>query len=208
MRHRFLPGWRRLQPCLFEEYGRKHFGATAISPGVTVSYEYSDADQHEALYNVARRYPGGGIAGLAAALSQRLAKRITVPVLRNKLRPGINSHHITFEDLSLIIELCQEANMPDAIVPLEALCWRHSLAVVALPKASEDLDDPAQAVIRVMKEIGDVAAAVTKAAEDGVITEAELDGIEREFIEAQAAIAAWRADIQRRAEKSRTKVRA
>ncbi|RLK45964.1 phage regulatory CII family protein [Cupriavidus plantarum] len=173
-----------------------------------MSYEYSDADQHEALYNVARRYPGGGIVALAAALSQRLAKRITVPVLRNKLRPGINTHHITFEDLSLIIELCQEANMPDATMPLEALCWRHGLVPVALPRAGEDLGDPAQAVIRVMKEIGDVATAVTKAADDGVITEAELDDIEREFIEAQAAIAAWRADIQRRAEKSRRKASA
>lgn len=170
--------------------------------GFTVSYEYSDTDQHEALYNLARRYPGG-INGLAAALSQRLGKRITVPVLRNKLRPGIATHHVSHEDLSLIVELCQEAGMADATLPIEALCWRHGLVAVALPKVAEELGDPTAAVIRVMKEVGDVAATVTRAAEDGVITEAELDDIEREFVEATAALMAWHADIQRRAVKKR-----
>ncbi len=167
-----------------------------------MTYEYSDADQHEALYTLARDYPGG-IAGLAEALGRRQGKRITVAVLRNKLRPGIHTHHITHEDLSLIVELCQEAGMPGATMPIEALCWRHGLVAVRLPKVDESLGDPSLAVIRVMKEVGDVAAAVTKAAEDGVITEAELADLEREFIEAQAALMAWRAEIRQRAESKR-----
>lgn len=166
-----------------------------------MSYEYSDVDQHEALYNVARHYPGGIIA-LAAALGQRQGKQISVAVLRNKLRPGISTHHITYEDVSLIVELCQEASMADATLPIEAQCWRHGMVAVTLPKVGEELGDPSAAVIRVMKEVGDVAAAMTRAAEDGVITEAELDDVEREFIEAQAALMAWRADIRRRAKKS------
>lgn len=167
-----------------------------------MTYEYSDADQHEALYTLARTYPGG-IEGLAGALGRRQGKQVTVAVLRNKLRPGIHTHHITHEDLSLIVELCQEAGLADATKPIEALCWRHGMVAITLPKLAESLSDPAAAVIRVMKEVGDVAAAVTKAAEDGVITEAELADLEREFIEAQAALMAWRADIRQRAESKR-----
>lgn len=169
-----------------------------------MTYEYSDADQHEALYTLARKYPSG-IAGLAEALSRRQGKRTTVAVLRNKLRPGIHTHHVTHEDLSLIVELCHEAGMNDATLPIEALCWRHGLVAVAVPTVDESLGDPAAAVIRVMKEVGDVAAAVTKAAEDGVINEAELADLEREFIEAQGALMAWRADIRQRAASKRNR---
>ncbi|MHA6847295.1 phage regulatory CII family protein [Ralstonia syzygii] len=163
-----------------------------------MTYIYSDVSSHEALYNLARKYLGG-IEGLAAALSSRLARRISSNVLRNKLRPGIESHHVTLEDFSLILELCEEARVPGAHVPLEALCWRHSRVPVELPEVDGDDPNPARTVCQVMARIGDLAATVAKAAEDNVITEAELEGIEGEFLKAQVALATWHAEIRAQA---------
>ncbi|MGD7196529.1 phage regulatory CII family protein [Ralstonia pseudosolanacearum] len=158
----------------------------------------SEVDQHEALYGLATRYPGG-LAGLAHALSQRTGKRVYLNVLRNKLRPGIDTHHITLEDFSLILELCEEARVPGAHAPLEALCWRHGRIPVELPQVDADDPNPARTVCQVMAKVGDLAATVAKAAEDNVITEAELDGIEAEFLKAQVALATWHAEIRSQA---------
>ena len=45
---------------------------------------YSDTNQHDALYKVARAYPGG-LEALAARMG------MSVNVLRNKLAPGIDT---------------------------------------------------------------------------------------------------------------------
>ncbi|BCL86684.1 phage regulatory CII family protein [Ralstonia pseudosolanacearum] len=161
----------------------------------------SEVDQHEALYGLATRYPGG-LAGLAHALSQRTGKRVYLNVLRNKLRPGIDSHHITLEEFSLILELCEEARVPGAHAPLDAMCWRHGRVPVELPEANTDDPSPARTVCQVMAKIGDLAATVVKAAEDDVITEAELEGIEGEFLKAQVALATWHAEIRAQASTS------
>ncbi|CBJ37877.1 conserved protein of unknown function [Ralstonia solanacearum CMR15] len=158
----------------------------------------SEVDQHEALYGLATRYPGG-LAGLAHALSQRTGKRVYLNVLRNKVRPGIDSHHITLEEFSMIIELCEEARVPGAHAPLDALCWRHGRVPVELPEAEANDPNPAHTVCRVMAKVGDLAATVAKAAEDNIISEAELEAIEGEFLKAQVALATWRAEIQARA---------
>ncbi len=163
-----------------------------------MTYLYSDASQHEALYNLARKYPGG-IEGLASALSARLARSISPNVLRNKLRPGIDTHHITLEDFSLILELCEEARVPAAAVPLEALCWRHGRVPVELPEVDVDNPKPARTVCQVMAKIGVLADTVAKAAEDNVITEAELESIEGEFLKAQVALATWHTEIRTQA---------
>lgn len=156
---------------------------------------YSDASQHEALYIAARKYPQG-IEGLADALSARQGKRISPNVLRNKLRPGIDTHHITLEDFSLILELCEEARVEVALQPLNALCWRHGHVAVEIPEANLQDPNPARTVCQVMAKIGVVAETVAKAAEDGVITEQELEAIEGDFLRAQAALASWHAVIR------------
>ena len=164
-----------------------------------MTYLYSDVSQHEALYNAARKYPQG-IEGLADALSARLNKRISSNVLRNKLRPGIDTHHITLEDFSLVLELCEEARIDGALQPLDALNWRHGRVAVQIPEVDPDDPNPARPVCQVMAKIGTVADTVTKAAEDGVITVAELEEIEGHFLRAQAALASWHAEIRAQAE--------
>lgn len=157
---------------------------------------YSDMNQHDALYKVARSYPGG-----IDALAERLG--MSVNVLRNKLAPGISSHYASFEEVSNIITLCQTAGVKDAALPLHALLARHGMAAFLVPEPEQiSNDDLSQTVCRVMSQVGNVAEAVSEALLDNVITEREADLIEREFQGALAALGEWRARIRLHREKS------
>lgn len=151
---------------------------------------YSDMNQHDALYTVARAYPGG-----IDALAQQL--NMSANVLRNKLAPGIASHYPSFEETSMIISLCQKAGVKEAVMPLHALMARHGMAAFVVPEAEQmSKDDLSQTVCRVMSQVGNVAEAVSEALLDNVITEREADLIEREFQGALAALGEWRARIR------------
>jgi len=152
--------------------------------------KYSDMNQHDALYKVARAYPGG-----LEALAQKM--QISANVLRNKLAPGIESHYPSFEETSQIVEFCYKAGVKDALLPLHALLGRHGMAAFVVPEPDQlNNDDLSQTVCRVMSQVGDVAEAVSTALMDGVITNAEADLIEREFQGALTALAEWRARIR------------
>lgn len=155
---------------------------------------YLDMNQHDALYTVARKYPGG-VDALARELD------MSPNVLRNKLSPTISSHYPSFEEVSLIVECCHKAGVNDAHLPLHALLVRHGMAafVVPLPEQVQG-DDLSQTVCRVMSEVGAVAEAVSSALIDGVVTPAEADLIEREFHSALSALGAWRARLRMQAE--------
>ena len=151
---------------------------------------YSDMNQHDALYKVARAFPGG-----IDALAQQL--NISANVLRNKLAPNINSHYPSFEEVSSIISLCHTSGVKDALLPLHALLARHGMAAFLVPEPSEITnDDLSQTVCRVMSQVGNVAEAVSEALMDKIITEREADLIEREFQGALAALGEWRARIR------------
>jgi hypothetical protein len=151
---------------------------------------YSDMNQHDALYTVARAYPGG-----IEALAQQL--NMSANVLRNKLAPGIASHYPSFEEVSMIISLCQKAGVKEAVMPLHALMARHGMAAFVVPEAEQiNSDDLSQTVCRVMSQVGNVAEAVSEALLDSVVTEREADLIEREFQGALAALGEWRARIR------------
>ena len=151
---------------------------------------YLDMNQHDALYTVARKYPGG-IDALARELG------MSANVLRNKLSPTIGSHYPSFEEVSLIVECCHKAGVPDAHLPLHALLVRHGMAafVVPQPEAARQ-DDLSQTVCRVMSDVGAVAEAVSTALLDGTVTPAEADLIERKFHAALSALGAWRARLR------------
>ena len=154
--------------------------------------KYSDMNQHDALYKVARAYPGG-LEALAARLG------MSANVLRNKLAPGIETHYPSFEEFSRIVELCQQAGVKEAHLPLHALLGRHGLAAFVVPEPEEVRDDDlSQTVCRVMSQVGDVAEAVSTALLDGVITDAEADLIDREFQAALTVLGEWRARLRAR----------
>ena len=87
---------------------------------------YSQMDPHDALYRAARAYPGG-----ISALAHRMD--MSEAVLRNKLAPGIYTHHITLAEFSLILEYLREAKCDDAAQPLQALNWQHGLIAHQVP---------------------------------------------------------------------------
>lgn len=154
--------------------------------------KYLDMNQHDALYKVARGYPGG-----VDALAQCMG--ISANVLRNKLAPTIASHYPSFEEVSTIIEHCHRAGVNDALLPLHALLVRHGMAAFVVPQPEQvGGDDLSQTVCLVMSQVGAVAAAVSTALMDGKVTLAEADLIEREFHGALAALGAWRARIRLR----------
>lgn len=152
--------------------------------------KYLDMNQHDALYTVARRYPGG-----LEALARDIG--ISANVLRNKLSPTISSHYPSFEEVSIIVEHCHKAGVSDAHLPLHALLMRHGMAAFVVPLPEQAVrDDLSQTVCRVMSEVGAVAEAVSSALMDGVVTSAEADLIEKEFHSALSALGAWRARLQ------------
>ncbi|SHG64737.1 phage regulatory CII family protein [Massilia sp. CF038] len=154
---------------------------------------YLDMNQHDALYTVARRYPGG-LEVLAKDIG------ISVNVLRNKLSPTIASHYPSFEEVSIIVEHCHKAGVADSHMPLHAMLARHGLAAFVIPKPElAARDDLSQTVCRVMSEVGAVAEAVSTALLDGVVTVAEADLIEREFHSALSALGEWRARLRLKA---------
>lgn len=155
---------------------------------------YLDMNQHDALYTVARKYPGG-----MDALARELD--ISPNVLRNKLAPTIFSHYPSFEEVSRIVECCHKAGVPDAHLPLHALLVRHGMAAFVVPQPGHTQeDDLSQTVCRVMSEVGALAEAVSDALRDGTVTTAEADLIEREFHAALSALGAWRARLRAQVE--------
>jgi len=151
---------------------------------------YLDMNQHDALYTVARKYPGG-IDALAQALD------MSPNVLRNKLSPTIATHYPSFEEVSLIVERCHGAGVTDAHLPLHALLVRHGMAAFVVPQPeTARQDDLSQTVCRVMSDVGAVAEAVSGALLDGVVTEVEADLIEKKFHAALSALGAWRARLR------------
>jgi hypothetical protein len=158
---------------------------------------YKDTDQHDALYKVARAYPGG-----VEALAEKM--EISVNVLRNKLAPHIVSHYPSFEEVSTIVDLCLDAGVKEALLPLHALIGRHGMAAFVVPEPDQvNNDDLSQTVCRVMSQVGNVAEAVSEAMMDGVITTQELDLIEKEFQGALTALGEWRARIRLHGDKKK-----
>ncbi len=160
---------------------------------------YSDMNQHDALYKIARAYPGG-IDALALKLN------ISANVLRNKLAPGITTHYPSFEEVSVIIQACHDVGIKEALLPLHAMLSRHGMAAFVVPEPEQvNNDDLSQTVCRVMSQVGNVAEAVSEALIDNVITEREADLIEREFQGALTALGEWRARIRLHKEKTDSK---
>ncbi|KAI3597691.1 hypothetical protein D8I24_6507 [Cupriavidus necator H850] len=139
----------------------------------------NDINQHEALYSLASRYPGS-IEGLAQAMGRRLGRQMYPNVLRNKLRPGIDTHHLNFEEYSLILELCEEAKLDGWRIPMHALCWRHGMVAIPLPQGEGAPASVANAMRQAgeaAREFGEMMGEFAQAAADGKITRSEAERV-------------------------------
>lgn len=95
---------------------------------------YQQMSALDALYTAARKYPGS-----VEALAARLGK--SPNVLRSKLQPDIDTHHITLEEALQIIELL-DATVPSAAdLAAKAIGWR--LGRVMVRHSGTDSDDSA-----------------------------------------------------------------
>jgi hypothetical protein len=151
-----------------------------------MTHRYTQMDPQDALYNAARSYPGS-----VEALAHRMA--MSPAVLRNKLSPNVKTHHVTLSEASLIIEFLREAKCDDALLPLQALNWQHGLIAHQIPNLDHMTDEQlSNSLVTIMKENGEVAAAMQEAMKDGRITETELDKVEKEIFDLVTAAVALR----------------
>lgn len=119
--------------------------------------EYSDMNQHDALYNMVRQdFPGG-----VEAAAHRMG--VSTNVLRNKLRPSIDTHHANFEEVSRLIELAEESRVQTAFVPLHAFCWRHGHVAFKLPVGEVNADDLLKQVVDVIGDQGNLVNSISGA---------------------------------------------
>jgi len=130
------------------------------------------------LYQACRKYPGG-----IDALADRMGT--TRAMLYNKLRQGVRSHYIHFDDeLSEILFCLQETKVPDATRALEAICWRHGMLAIPAPGSNVEGVEQKQALKLLGEQLKTNAEAMTSftdAIEDGKITANEMIRIEASF---------------------------
>lgn len=141
---------------------------------------YAEMNPQDALYVAACAYPGG-----LEALAHRMGK--SAHVLRNKLRPAIDTHHTSLQEFSMVLDFLAEARQPDADLPLQALCWRHGFVPVRLPEGDVDGDGICRQMLAKVREDGELAAAIERALGDSRIDARELDRIERSAMESLVA---------------------
>jgi len=158
-----------------------------------VTCDYTDIDTHDALYNLARKYPGG-----VEAIAHRLG--MSSAVLRSKLRRQVDTHHVSVEEFSDILEKCQEAKLQEWSSPLHALCWRHGHVAVQMPTGVGSDAALTDLICRAFKENGDVADRISRALKDDKITKKELTELDKEIEEAIAALLAVGAHVKAKSE--------
>lgn len=153
----------------------------------------------DALYQAARKYPGG-IAALAARL------HLTEETMRKKLRVQVDSHRLTYDELSEVLFCLEEAHVEGWDSTLHALAWRHGGVFLRLPKAAVEDDDAMLASITdSVKEHAEAVAAIGASLAPDRDGKRRIDPREMRFIEEQteqavAAILAMRDHARRRHE--------
>ena len=154
-----------------------------------MTYAYSNIDPSQALYNSAKKYPGG-IKAMAADMN------ISEGVLRNKLAPACTTHHTNFEEVSEAIDNMEWKGMPEAFEAIHAFCWRHGHVACQLPKDDIDSDDLLKQVVDVMGKQGNLASAIGEALSNKTIDEQEFERIELNIQTCMSALAALRNKVE------------
>ena len=154
---------------------------------------YNEINQHDALYIAVRGYPGG-----VEAMAQRMG--MSSHVLYKKLRPAVDTHHVSFEEVSEIVEHLEHAGRADmADLALSAFAWRHGRVLVRLPETSAAGGELFALVLQLMREEGALAAHIDAAlADDDRIDDAELAMVEKDLQECIAALVVLRNQVRAR----------
>lgn len=130
-----------------------------------MTYKLDQTDALDALYLTARKFPNGGITGLAAAMG------MSGSLLYKKLERRTESHQLLFDEYDHALGRCAAAGVPEWDLSLRALNWRHGFMAICMPEVSSlRPEELAQNVVDIFKEGGDVAAIVREISSDGHIT--------------------------------------
>jgi hypothetical protein len=171
-----------------------------------MTYRLDEMNRTDAVYQIAKQYPGG-IEALASAM------RKSAGVLYKKLEQHCETHALRQDEFEEIIARCAAARVPDAFLPLRALCFRFNHVAVKLPDLTDhSTSELAQMVVRVFHEGGDVARVVEEAtkptsASGRAISAKELTRIEVEIEQAIAALAELRGRVRTQAEQQQPALR-
>lgn len=140
-----------------------------------MTHRYNQMNAADALYIAARGYPGG-VEALAARMG------MSVKVLYNKLCPKTDSHHINFDEVSVILDFLADAGKHDSVeMVINAFNWRHDRVAVKLPEHEPDDEQLFSQVLRIMNSHGVLADGLHQALRDDDINARELEAFEQDF---------------------------
>jgi hypothetical protein len=150
----------------------------------------------DALYQAARRYPGG-----IEALAHRL--KISEPTLYKKLRHQCDTHHLAYDgELSEILFCLEDAQIAGWADTLHALCWRHGhLAILVPVHEGGTAGEITAAIVESVKEHAEAIQAIGDSLKrDAQIDAGELLLINKQIEEAMVALVALKDLAQRKHE--------
>jgi hypothetical protein len=130
----------------------------------------------DAAYNTVHDYRGG---------AEALAPRIGVSsgqMLRNKVNPNQEGHHLTLREAVKVVELTEDPRIPAAFASLVGCV----LVPVAQFNGISDMH-LLETYTQMMKELGDFSQEFHKALQDGRITAKEISALKQQMSEFQAA---------------------
>ena len=152
--------------------------------------EYFDSNAADALYNLARNYPGG-----LKVLAVRMGRQESV--LYKQLSPACFTHHVSPDDFIRVVELCAEANMPGAYQPIHAMCFQLEHVALRLPSGDADSNELFAQVLVMLREEGELARNIQDAlANNGQIDDRHLSEIEGHMEKCIGALVTLRQEVR------------
>lgn len=160
-----------------------------------MTYHYTEVDPSDALYNAARKYPGG-----IPALALRL--QIPAGTLQKKLSPAVKTHVLGYEEAIAVIELLDEAVPAEADLAIGGLLWRLNRVALRLPAGGDvDSDALVARLMQVFSDEGVLAEHIREALADKRVNQRELARIEKDIQRAMEDLATLRNEVRRKHER-------
>lgn len=136
-------------------------------------------------YRIAHEFKGG-VVGLAALMGRG------DKVLASKLNPNTQTHHLTIEELEMMIDFT-DTNYQLA----QYFADKCNAVVFKLPDVLDHGDmNLLDSYMQIMKEMGDLAAEFQKAYADGSIDRKEFTRIANEVTGVQARLLAFQSTVE------------
>jgi len=136
-------------------------------------------------YRIAHEFVGS-VAGLASLMGRGDV------VLRNKLNPNSESHHLNIEEFEMMVDFANK-NFDVA----EYFATKAHSVVVQMPELPESDMALLDVFMGAMKELGEVSAAFQKSYADGDITSREFSEISNEVDDVIAKLLEFKSAVKR-----------